>query len=276
MFLNFNGEVREEEVALLRADNRGFRYGDGLFETMLVRGGKVRLGAYHFERLVAGMRLLRLEFPRPFSLDLLEGQIGELCVRNGHGPGEVVRARLTAFRAGGGLYNAPDSRAGYCVQAGVVAGGWRQEGLVLDVFPDGRKSCDAFSAIKSNNYLLSTQAGMFAGERGFDDCVLLNGYGRVAETCVANIWWVREGRIYTPPLSEGCVAGVMRRWLLEALPAAGFSVGEEPIGPDELARVDEIFVSNAIRGIEWVREFGGLGFECRMSDAIRKEIIGKI
>jgi branched-chain amino acid aminotransferase len=68
----------------------------------------------------------------------------------------------------------------------------------------------------------------------------------------------------------------MRRWLLEALPAAGFSVGEEPIGPDELARVDEIFVSNAIRGIEWVREFGGLGFECRMSDAIRKEIIGKI
>jgi len=277
MFLNFNGEVHEEGVSLLRADNRGFRYGDGIFETMLVRGGKVRLGEYHFERLVKGMRLLRLEFPRPFSLDLLEGQIGELCARNGYRAGELVRARLAAFRADSGGYNAPDRWADYCIQLGVVAGeGWREEGFVLDVFPDGRKSCDAFSGIKSNNYLLSTQAGMFAGERGLDECVLLNSYGRVAETSVANIWWVREGSIYTPPLSEGCVAGVMRRWLLEALPAAGYSVGEEPIGPEELAQVDEIFISNAIRGIEWVREFKGLGFDCRLAAVIHKQIIRKL
>ena len=153
MFLNFNGEVHEEGVALLRADNRGFRYGDGLFETMLVRGRKVRLGVYHFERLVAGMRLLRLEFPRPFSLDLLEGQIGELCARNGYG-GDC-RARLTVFRGGQGPYNAPDRGADYCIQVGALGGmGWREEGLVLDVFPDGRKACDIYSGIKSNNYLL--------------------------------------------------------------------------------------------------------------------------
>jgi branched-chain amino acid aminotransferase len=277
MFLNFNGEVHEEGVSLLCADNRGFRYGDGLFETMLVRGGKVRLGAYHFERLAGGMRLLRLEFPRPFSLDLVEGQIGELCARNEYEMGGLVRARLTVFRGGSGGYNAPDRRADYCIQLGTLTGGdWRKEGFALDVFPDGRKSCDAFSGIKSNNYLLSTQAGMFAAERGLDDCVLLNSHGRVAETSIANIWWVREGRIYTPPLSEGCVAGVMRRWLLEALPAAGYLVGEEPIGSDELTRVDEIFISNAIRGIEWVREFRGLGFDFRLAAVIRKEIINKI
>ncbi len=127
MFLNFNGEVHEEGVALLRADNRGFRYGDGLFETMLVRGGKVRLGAYHFERLVGGMRLLRLEFPQAFSLDLLEGQIGELCARNGYRAGELFRARLMVFRAVGGLYNESDRRADYCIQVGVL-GGARMEG----------------------------------------------------------------------------------------------------------------------------------------------------
>jgi branched-chain amino acid aminotransferase len=277
MFLNFNGEIHEEGVALLRADNRGFRYGDGLFETMLVCGGKVRLGTCHFERLVGGMFLLRLEFPRPFSLAMLEAQIGELCARNGYEPGGMIRARLTVFRGGEGLYNASDSKADYCVQVGVVADmGWREEGLCLDVFPDGRKSCDVFSAIKSNNYLLSTQAGMFAGEQGLDDCVLLNSHGRVAETSVANIWWAKEGRIFTPPLSEGCVAGVMRRWLLEALPAAGYSVGEEPIGPNELTRVDEIFISNAIRGLQWVREFRGTGFDCRLAAAIHKQIISKI
>jgi len=275
MFLNFNGEVCEEAAALLRADNRGFRYGDGLFETMLVRGGKVRLGRYHIERLVAGMQLLRLEFPQPISLEWLERRIEELGVLNGIEG--VCRARLTVFRASEGLYNGPDRRAGYCIQVSALGGGgWKEDGLMLDVFPEGRKACDIYAAIKSNNYLLSTQAGMFAGERGLDDCILLNSHGRVAETAVANIWWIRDGQVYTPPIAEGCVAGVMRRYLLEVLPAAGYPVSEAPIGPDELVRADEIFISNAVRGIGWVREFGGFSFGCRVAAAIAGEIIQKI
>ena len=276
MFLNFNGEVREDAAALLRADNRGFRYGDGLFETMLVRQGKVRLGRYHFERLVDGMRLLRLEFPRPFGLDLLEGQIGELCVQNGH-DGAPVRARLTVFRGAPGLYNELDRRAWYCIQVAVFSdAGWREEGLALGVFSDGQKACDSYSGIKSNSYQLSTLGGMFATEKGLDDCLLLNAHGRVAETTIANIWWVRNGRIFTPPLSEGCVAGVMRRFLLEALPAAGYEVLEEPIGPDELLNMEEVFISNAIRGVQWVRNLGGRNFGCKVSEEIYRKIISKI
>jgi branched-chain amino acid aminotransferase len=281
MFLNFNGEVHEEGVALLRADNRGFRYGDGLFETMLVRQGKVRLGEYHLDRLAGGMQLLRLDFPRqefkrPFSLDLLEGQIAELCARNEHGA--LVRARLTVFRGGGGLYNGPDRQADYILQTSAIGdgSGWGDEGLTLGVFPDGRKACDAYSGVKSNNYQLSIQAGMFARERGWDDCVLLNSQGRAAETTVANIWWVRGGLLYTPPLSEGCVAGVMRRLLLEALPAAGYVVREEPVAPEGLAGAEEVFISNAIRGIQWVRNLGRAEFGCRVAAKIREEIIQKI
>jgi branched-chain amino acid aminotransferase len=282
MFLNFNGQVREEGVALLRADNRGFRYGDGLFETMLVRQGKVRLGEYHLDRLIGGMRLLRLEFPGAFNLSLLESQIAELCARNGqHG---LVRARLTVFRGGGGLFNERDRHADYILQTSVPGGGgvpgggsgWRDEGLTLGFFPDGRKACDVYSGIKSNNYQLSTQAGMFAGEMGWDDCVLLNSYERVAETTLANIWWVEGDRVCTPPVSEGCVAGVMRRWLLEELPAAGYRAREEPIGPEGLAGVDEIFISNAIRGIQWVRRLEGAELGCRLAAVIHEKIIQKI
>jgi branched-chain amino acid aminotransferase len=276
MFLNFNGEVREEGAALFRADNRGLRYGDGLFETMLVREGKIRLGQYHLERLSIGMRLLRLGFPAPFSLDILEKQIVDLCESNALA-GAAVRARLTVVRAGSGLYNRLDSEAWYCIEtAPATSTAWRKDGLVLGVFPDGRRVCDAYSGIKSNNYQLSTLAGMFATEKGFDDCLLLNGAGRAAETAIANIWWVNGDRIYTPPLSEGCVAGVMRRFLLGALPAAGYIVQEQPIGPAEWSAADEVFISNAIQGVQWVRELAGHDLRCRLSARIFDEIICKI
>jgi branched-chain amino acid aminotransferase len=273
MFLNFNGEVREEGAALLPAANRGFRYGDGLFETMLSQQGKVRLGKYHLERLAAGMRLLRLEFSTPLTLEALEHQIRGLCALNGLSA-SPVRARLTVFRASAGPYNDPEKNACYCLQASPAkVEGWREAGLALDVFPHGRKSCDDYSAIKSNNYLLSTQAGMYAREKGLDDCVLLNVHGRIAETSIANIWWVRDGQLFTPPLSEGCVAGVMRRWLLEKLPPAGYPVKEEPIAPDALAGAEEIFITNAIQGIRWVRNFQGHPAGCRLSAELYRQQI---
>ena len=277
MFLNFNGQVREEGVALLRPGNRGFRYGDGLFETMLVRQAKVRLGTFHLDRLHGGMELLRLELPLPMTLAVLEGHISELHALNRFGDEDLVRARLTVFRGSDGAFNGPDRAAWYCIEvSGLVGRGRGEDGLIMDLFPAGRKPCDSYSAIKSNSYLLSTQAGLFAKERGLDDCVLLNSYGRVAETTIANIWWVREGRIYTPPLAEGCVAGVMRRRLLELLPAAGYVVQESPIFPDALAAVDEIFISNALQGIQWVRDFGGHAFGCNIAASIKADIISKI
>ncbi len=98
MFLNFNGEVREEGALLIRADNRGFRYGDGLFETMLVRDGKVRLGGFHVDRMTAGMALLKLDLAQPIGLPWLEERIAELCAVNGAAGGIRLRARLTVFR----------------------------------------------------------------------------------------------------------------------------------------------------------------------------------
>lgn len=275
MFLNFNGELRREEGFLLRADNRGFRYGDGLFETMLLRRGKLRLGPYHLDRLAGGMRLLRLELPEFFSLDLLQKQVAELCARNDLQ--EDCRVRLTVFRGSGGNYNSPDSGAAYFLQASAFReAGPQAEGLTIGVFPNGRKACDPFAAIKSNNYLLSSMAGMYAREQDWDDSVLLNAFGRVAETAAANIWWVLQGRCHTPPISEGCVAGVMRRFLLEALPASGYEVREASLTPEVLAAAEEIFISNAIKGIQGVRIFQGRKYDLQLGLTLQRDIVQKI
>lgn len=255
----------------MTADNRGFRYGDGLFETMFVVQGRIRLGDYHFDRLLAGMRFLQFDIP-PFFVEKLRTQVLELCEANGQpaiGPVEAAnrpagvaeqltraaRVRLVIFRGDSSLGGPIDSFPNYILQSWPLpaASGLNPDGLALGVFPDGRKACDALSNLKSNNYLLYTLATHYAQEQGLDDCLVLNSYDRPADSTIANLFYIRQGRFYTPPLSEGGVAGVMRRYLLEALPRAGYSVQEQATTIEDLLAADELFLTNALKGIRWVR-----------------------
>ena len=300
--MNFDGAVLPAGQGILTADNRGFRYGDGLFETMLAVGGRIRLGPYHFERLLSGMRMLRFEPVAQFA-SAIERQILELCVINGHtgtGGGEGAggteeagvaarsggieesgysRVRLTVFRRDGSLTDTIDTFPHYIIQSSswpAGPSGWSAEGLVIDIFADGRKACDVYSTLKSNNYLLYSQASMYGRERGLDDCLVLNSHGRLADSTIANLFYIKDHRFYTPPLSEGCVAGVMRRYLLEALPRAGYSVQEQPVSLEELAGADEVFLTNALRGIRWVRTFRGITYGNRLAAAVHEQIIQKM
>jgi branched-chain amino acid aminotransferase len=271
-FINYNGTLLPSGQPVLTADNRGFRYGDGLFETMLIRGGGVRLELYHFDRLFSGMRLLRLE--PSFTPEILEKEILDLCGVNGGG--KYFRVRLVVFRGDGGLFDPPDSADRYIIQAVPLPagpGGWNEEGLKVDVFPEGRKSCDHFSRLKSNNYLLYAQAAIYARQQGLGDCLVLNSHGRVADSTIANIFYIRDGVIYTPPLSEGGVAGVMRRYLLEKLPEAGYIVHERPVSVEELSDADEVLLTNAVRGISWVRSFRGIPYTCQLASGFYKQWI---
>jgi len=285
-FLNFDGAVLPAGQGILTADNRGFRYGDGLFETMLAGEGRIRLWPYHFERLLSGMRMLRFEATTQFTA-AIEKQILELCALNGDGgvagSGRVAKAhsrvRLTVFRGDGSLTDPIDTFPHYIIQSSPwPAGptGWSAEGLVIDIFAGGRKACDAYATLKSNNYLLYSLAAMYGRERGLDDCLVLNSHGRLADTTIANLFYIKGHRFYTPPLSEGCVAGVMRRYLLETLPRAGYSVQEQPVSPEELSGADEVFLTSALRCIRWVRSFRGITYGNRLAAAVHEEIIRKM
>ena len=275
--INYNGNLLPSSQPLLTADNRGFRYGDGLFETMLVKTGGVRLKHFHFERLISGMRLLRFAVPPHFTPDILERQILELCAINaGSAP---LRARLTVFRGDGNLSGPVDPTPHYIIQTGPIPAasqGWNETGLVVDVFPDGRKSADGLSGLKSNNYLLYVLASIYARERGLDDCLVLNSEGRFADSTIANLFYTKGDTIYTPPLSEGGEAGVMRRYLLESLPKAGYPVREQPTGPDDLAQADEVFLTNALKGINWVRSFRGSTYAHRLSAELYQRFIANL
>lgn len=260
-WINYNGESYLAGSLILAASVRGLRYGDSLFETMLVRDGRIRLWDRHFDRLFAGMRVLRYELPSAITPESLQQQIQDLCIKNGHA--ESARVRLTVFRGEGQLFDTTDNFPQYIIESSSPGADlllFNQSGLRIGIYPEGRKACDHLSNQKSGNFLLYAQAARYARDHGWDDCLVLNGHGRVADSCIANLFYVRKRVVHTPPLSEGCVAGVMRRYLMERMPGWGFTIVEKPISPEDLAAADEIFLTNAVRTIRWVGEFSGKTF----------------
>lgn len=243
---------------VLLASNRGYRYGDGLFETMKLVRGNIQLGDYHFNRLLAGIALLQMEVPPAFSRGKIEEDIRLLANQNNcH---EEARVRLSVFRGNNFPFEAPgqpnpdEGPLEYLLECWPLQPqGLNEKGLAIDIFPDARKSCDAFSNLKSANYLCYVMAGRYARSWDLDDCLLLNTEGMVADSTISNIFLLSGGEISTPALSEGCVAGVMRRYLISILPGMGYPVTEKKVSVADLEKADEVFLTNAISGMRWVK-----------------------
>ena len=252
LFINWNGKKVIGNQVNISPDNRSFRYGDGCFETMKMVNGKLLLQHYHFERLFNSVKLLKLRFsPNLLSNELLL-QIYELAESNGQSG--FARIRLTIYRKGGNNQKI-SSEAGYLIET--MAGDettqqYNEKGLQLGIYKDVKKSCDLFSAIKSNNYLPYTMAKIWANENKLDDGIVCNSSGRVADSTIANVFIVENGTIKTPPLSEGCICGVMRRHLMACFKSENLPFKEEPINIDQLLNAAEVFLTNAIIGIKWV------------------------
>jgi branched-chain amino acid aminotransferase len=258
--LSFNGKIIPAHEPLLLATNRSYRYGDGLFETMKVVDGNIQLANYHFERLFSGLLLLKFEISKLFTADILQQEIIRLCKRNNCEG--LSRVRLSVFRGNGGLYD-EDKALQYIIECWPLnesANKLNENGLVTDIYPDASKSCDKFSNLKSANFLPYNMAAQFAKESKLNDCFVLNTFGRIADSTIANVFIIRDGTILTPPLSEGCIAGVMRRYLLQKFAEEKLKHTEIPLTIKDLENADEIFLTNAIKGIQWVRQFREKGY----------------
>jgi branched-chain amino acid aminotransferase len=253
MLLCHNGKFIPADKTMLSADNRSFRYGDGCFETMKVYQGQLLLADLHFERLMASLHILHID-PAQFTREYISSLVLELCQQNN--VSELARVRLTVYRSGSGLYFPESNAPEFMIQCWELSRSifeLNETGLQIDVFPDARKNTDKLATIKSNNALPYILGGIYARQHELQEVIMLNPYGRAADTTIANIFVVKGKKIYTPPLTEGCVCGVMRKHLLRMeLP---FKIEEQPLSLEDIENADEVFLTNAIYGLRWVGRF---------------------
>jgi branched-chain amino acid aminotransferase len=253
-FLNFNGKVYRSDKVFIGANNRSLRYGDGLFETMKIQGGKIMMAEEHFNRLWTGLQLLQFDIPVTFTREMLTKQILALPGKNLH-PRDV-RVRLNVFRGDGGLNDILNNTPNYIIQTWVLPDHSEQlnsNGIVAGIYEDARKTCDAFSNLKHNNFLPYVMAALHAKKMKWNDAIVLNSHGRICESTIANIFFIKDNVVYTPALTEGCIGGVMRKSLLTKLPTIGYEVVKKEVTVEELLNADEVFFTNAVSPIRWVQ-----------------------
>ncbi|MBL7718508.1 MAG: aminotransferase class IV [Flavipsychrobacter sp.] len=253
-FVNLDGKLLEDAQPVLNAGNRSFRYGYGLVETMLLRDGAISLREYHWQRLWRGLEQLKFVLPKHFTPRMLEEEVLRTARKNGLE--QLSRIRLQVFPGNGGLYDGDSFQPAFVIEALPLqeqVTRLNENGLVLGIAEGLEKSPDQNANLKSAGGLIYAMAAQQAREQKWNDALVCNTRQHIIETSIANLFWIKNDRIYTPPLSEGCVAGVMRAWIIERAAAKGVTITEKPLPVPELMDADEVFLTNAIRGIKWVK-----------------------
>jgi len=273
----FNGKVLNENTLVIGPDSRALRYGDGLFETIKLKNKQLILEDEHFARLWKGMAVLEFDIPKHFTPDKLKEEIILLVKKNNHE--NNARIRVNVFRGNGGLYDAKNLIPNYIIQSWLLPldnGEWNSNGLVVGIYEDAKKACDILSNIKHNNYLPYILAALKAKKQKWNDAIVLNTFDRICDTTIANIFVIKDEVISTPALKEGCVAGVMRKKIIKEIIDNNFTVIEKEITIDELLMADEVFLTNSIYNIRWVKQIGDKELTNTLTQQIYKAVIATI
>jgi branched-subunit amino acid aminotransferase/4-amino-4-deoxychorismate lyase len=255
-YLLYNNKCYPVDEPIFKVTNRSFRYGDGLFETIRLIKGQLHLFDYHIERILNGAEFLRLEFPNNWNQAFFKKKVHELLEKNQEF--ENGKIRLSIFRADGGTYAPKSSKANLLIEYEPLNSDsfiLNKKGLKMEVFSEMEKTSNPFSNFKSSNALIYVLASMYRKEEGLDDCFIVNSQNRIIEGISSNLFIVKDGSLITPPLSEGCVAGVMRSYLLNLLEEKDIECRIAPIQLEDLFQAQEIFLTDSIKGIRWVGSY---------------------
>ena len=256
-FILYNGKYYLKDDFGISPKNRAFYYGDGLFETMHANGTEIQFFDDHLVRLKYGMDILKMRIPECIENGAIKKEVIKLLHKNKLFQG--VRIRLSVFRNDGGKYTPQSNEISYLAETEYIENeqyNFNHKGLVIDIFPDMHKPVNLFSNLKTANSLLYVMAGIYARENKLDDCILLNEKGNVTEGISSNIFIIKGKNLKTPALTEGPVAGIMRKQVLRIANSVGFIIHHEnAITIDDLLKADEVFFTNSISGIQWVLSF---------------------
>src|SRR6056297_559586 len=256
-FILFNGHYHRKEDFGLSYQNRAFSYGDALFETMHANGTQIKFFTDHMIRLRFGMKTLGMKIPVNIENDTIEKEIIKLLHKNKLYQG--VKIRLTVFRNEGGKYTPKDNSVSYLVETEYLKKEQYQlntKGLSIGIFDQIKKPVNKLSNLKSANALIYIQAGLYAQQNNYDDCLLVNEQNHLAEGISSNLFLIKDKTLYTPPLSDGPVAGIMRKQILKIADSLNFRiVNDQSCDEQHLLQADEVFLTNSISGIQWVLSY---------------------
>lgn len=251
-FINNNGVISESSAGIV-INNRSFRYGDGLFESIRIANHRPQFLKEHLKRLLTGMQVLKMQ-PNPLLHEsYLEAAILELAQKNNIGAGG--RVRLTVYRNDGGLYTPESNEVSFFIEVDPMEEDnylLNAKGYTIDLFSEFKKQQNILSNIKSANSILYVLASIHRKQLGLDECLLLNDKHCIIEAISSNVFAVKNGVLYTPPVGDGCVDGVMRKKVIEIAQANRIAVYEISIMQNVLLGADELFLTNAIFGIRWI------------------------
>ncbi len=268
-----NGKWKREK-ALLNISNRAFRYGDGVFETMLTRGIEVLFSTQHLNRLHQSMEFFHLPIINDLTADGLQENAARLISKNKWYGG--ARLRLTVFRETAGKYTPEGNGTGY-----LLAGEPHKTkpvypfpkcGKLLTIYNDYQKPDLPFYTHKTINALFYVMAGIYAKEQGMDDCFLLNHKREIIEAVSSNVFVIQNEQIIAPGPYQGALNGTMRLTILDLLQKKGFSVIEKGVTEAEILNADEVLLTNAVQGVNFVKGYKERRFYARIGQELSKNL----
>lgn len=273
--INLDGNIVNEENAKLSVLNRGFAYGDSVFETVRVINGKIMFWEDHYFRLMASMRIMRMEIPSSFSPEFLEKEIKDIIEANDLNS-SAARIRFAVYRLQGGYYTPATREIGYVITTEAMENSFylfNDNPFEIELFKDHYVNSGLLSTIKSNNRAVNVLGSIYARENDYDNCLLLNEKKSVVEALNGNIFLVKGNTIKTPPTADGALNGIIRKQLINILKKTEeYTLEETSISPFELQKADELFITNVAQGIQPVSKYRKKNFEHKVS----KDLLSKL
>ena len=257
MFINYNSKLIPKDQVILSSENRAFRYGDGIFESIRIFDGQIIFWNEHWKRLSKGAEYLQFEKLKDASF--YKEEIEKLCGNTGN-----WRIRLSLFRKDGGLYTPAEMKTDFIIEASPLESKHfilNKKGLTVDLCDTIKIPQHPLSNFKTNNSLPYVLAGIFKKKKGLDDCILLNNKGHVVEGSSSNIFIVKKGKLITPKLSSGCKMGTMRSAILRLSEQIDLKVCKQKILPKDLKKAEEIWLTNATQGIRWIGNYDDKNYQ---------------
>jgi branched-chain amino acid aminotransferase len=271
--INFNGSIVSNDTNLL-THNRAFLYGDAVFETVKIVKSKILFLEDHYFRLMSSMRIVRMEIPMNFTMEYFEEQI--LTLAKAKNFENSSRARVTVYRNDGGYYLPENNTVSYLINVEALENtsySISQKDYVVDLYTDFYIAKQLLSSIKTTNKILNITASIYASENDLDNCLLLNDSKNVVEALQGNLFMLKGNILVTPPVSEGCLNGVMRKQIIKlARTIENIEVVEESISPFDLQKADELFITNVIKGIQPITKYRKKEFTIDLSKQLLQKL----